>query len=383
MIGLTSSRLNILKGGAALLLLSLGSACGSDSEDPANVGSGDGGADSGKLADGGSSTTPTVVSTTPSGGDVGVFINAPLSATFSEPMENASLDTTTFTLTSGAAAVPGKVLYANSRAVFWPAARFATNAVYTATITSGAKSARGVALGASYTWSFTTGASYVPALPVNLGLSGHFAMLAKAGISAKGTTKITGDLGVSPAAASYITGFSLSADATNVFATTPIVIGKVYAADYAPPTPADLTTAVTDMELAFTDVATRAPDVTELGAGNVAGMTLIPGVYKWGTGLLIPVNVTLAGSQTDIWIFQIAQGLTMESGAKVLLSGGALPKNIYWQVAGRVDLGTTAHLEGSILAQTGVTMRTGASINGRVLAQTASSIEGSVTIPAP
>ena len=196
------------------------------------------------------------------------------------------------------------------------------------------------------------------------------------------TSAVTGNLGVSPAAATFITGFSLTADSTNVFSTSPQVTGKVYAADYAPPTPSNLTTAVGDMELAFTDAAGRAPDVTELGAGNIGGMTLAPGVYKWGTGLLIPTDVTLTGSATDVWIFQIAQDLTMSSGAKILLAGGALPKNVFWQVAGLVDLGTTAHFEGVVLTQTSITLRTGASINGRLLAQTAVSIDGSTVVAA-
>jgi hypothetical protein len=138
------------------------------------------------------------------------------------------------------------------------------------------------------------------------------------------------------------------------------------------------------MELAYTDAAGRAPAVTELGAGDIGGMTLAAGVYKWGTGLLIPTDVTLTGSATDVWIFQIAQDLTMNSGAKILLAGGALPKNVFWQVAGAVDLGTTAHCEGVILTQTAATLRTGATINGRLLAQTAVTIDGSTVVkPAP
>ena len=195
---------------------------------------------------------------------------------------------------------------------------------------------------------------------------------------------VTGDLGVSPMAATYITGFSLIADATNVFSTSTQVTGKVYAADYAVPTPSNLTTAIGDMELAFTDAAGRAPDVTELGAGNIGGMTLAPGVYKWGTGLLIPTDVTLTGSATDVWIFQIAQNLTVSSAVTVLLTGGALAKNVFWQVAGSVDLGTTAHFEGIVLCQTTITLHTGASITGRLLAQTAVTLDAStVTQPAP
>jgi hypothetical protein len=222
------------------------------------------------------------------------------------------------------------------------------------------------------------------AAAVNLRTAGSYAVLAKSGISTVPTSAITGNLGVSPAAASYITGFALIADATNVFSTSPQVTGSVFASDYATPTPSNLTTAIGDMELAFTDAAGRAPSVTELGAGNIGGMTLTPGVYKWGTGLLIPTNVTLTGSSTDVWIFQIAQDLTMSSATSVLLAGGAMPKNVFWQVAGSVDLGTTAHLEGVIMTQTSVALRTGASINGRLLAQTAVSVDSSAIVePAP
>jgi hypothetical protein len=221
-------------------------------------------------------------------------------------------------------------------------------------------------------------------LAVNLGTAGGYAILAKTGISTVPTSAVTGDLGVSPAAATYITGFSLTADPTNVFSTSPQVTGKVYASDYAPPTPSNLTTAIGDMQLAFTDAAGRAPNVTELGAGNIGGMTLSAGVYKWGTGLLIPTSVTLSGTATDVWILQIAQNLTMSSATDIILTGGASPGNIFWQVAGSVDLGTTAHFEGVILSQTSIVLETGASIHGRLLAQTAVSINGSAVVqPSP
>jgi len=227
------------------------------------------------------------------------------------------------------------------------------------------------------------GGSSGASLPVNLATAGNFVILAKTGISTVPTSAVTGNLGLSPAAATLITGFSLTADATNVFSTSPQLTGKAYAADYTAPTPANLTAAVGDMQLAFTDAAGRAPKVTELGAGNIGGMTLTPGVYKWGTGLLIPADVTLTGGATDVWIFQIAQDLTMASGTKIVLGGGALSKNVFWQVAGLVDLGTTAHAEGVVLTQTSVTLRTGASINGRLLAQTAVNIDGSSVVEPP
>jgi hypothetical protein len=220
--------------------------------------------------------------------------------------------------------------------------------------------------------------------PLNLGTASNYVILAESGISTVPPAAVTGNLGISPAAGTFITGFSLSADSTNVFATSTQVTGKVYAADYSAPSPSNLTTAVSDMQLAFTNAAGRAPGSTELGAGNIGGKTLTPGVYKWGTGLLIPTDVTLSGNATEVWIFQIAQDLTMNSATKVVLAGGALSKNVFWQVAGLVDLGTTAHCEGIILSQTSITLRTGASINGRLLAQTAINIDGSTVVePAP
>ena len=142
---------------------------------------------------------------------------------------------------------------------------------------------------------------------MNLRTAGDYVILAESDISTVPPSVITGNLAVSPMAATFITGFSLIADSTNVFSTSAQVTGKLYAADYAVPTPSNLTTAIGDMGLAFTDAAGRAPDVTELGAGSIGGMTLAPGVYKWGTGLLIPTDLTLNGSATAVWIFQIAR----------------------------------------------------------------------------
>jgi hypothetical protein len=216
--------------------------------------------------------------------------------------------------------------------------------------------------------------------PVELGTAGDYAILAKSGISTVPPSAVTGNIAVSPAAASYITGFSLTADSTNKFATSPQVTGKAFAANYASPTPSKLTKAVSDMELAFTDAASRAADVTELGAGDIGEMTLAPGVYSWGTGLLIPKDVTLNGNATDVWIFQIAKDLTVSSGTDVVLTGGALASNVFWQVAGKVVFGTTAHVEGVVLTHTSITLKTGASIHGRLLAQTAVAIDSSTIV---
>ncbi|MDP1676448.1 MAG: ice-binding family protein [Bacteroidota bacterium] len=218
---------------------------------------------------------------------------------------------------------------------------------------------------------------------VNLHSASSFAIIAKSGVSATGVTSISGDIGLSPAAASYVTGFGLIMDATNTFSTSALVVpGKIYASDYTPPTPSKMTTAVSDMEIAYTDAAGRtSPDHIELGAGNITSMTLAPGLYKWGTGVLISAaGVTLSGSANDVWIFQISQDLTVANGAIITLSGGAHASNIFWQVAGQTTIGTTVAMKGIILCKTAIAMNTGATLNGRAMAQTAVTLAGNTVV---
>jgi hypothetical protein len=137
------------------------------------------------------------------------------------------------------------------------------------------------------------------------------------------------------------------------------------------------------MMTAYTDAAGRtSPDATGLGGGNINGMTLAPGLYKWSTGVSIPISLTLSGSANDVWIFQIAQNLTVGNGAIVTLSGGALPENVFWQVAGQTTLGTTSDFKGVILCQTAIIVQNGAVLIGRAMAQTAVTLDANaVTQP--
>ena len=172
--------------------------------------------------------------------------------------------------------------------------------------------------------------------------------------------------------------------ADSPFATSAQITGKVYTPDYAAPTPANLTTAIGDMQTAYTDAAGRStPDFTELGAGQIGGLTLVPGLYKWGTDVLISSDVTLSGGPNDVWIFQIAGKITQANNTQIRLAGGALAANVFWQAFGDVSLGTTAHFEGIIMARTSISLATGASINGRLLAQTAVTLQANaVKVPA-
>ena len=207
--------------------------------------------------------------------------------------------------------------------------------------------------------------------PVDLGTAGNYAILAKSGISTVPNSVITGDIGVWPIAATAITGFGLTADATNVFSTSPQITGKAFAANYASPTGSNLGTAVGDMGAAYTDAAGRAVNYTDLFTGDLSGRTLTPGVYKWNTAVAINSDVTLNGGPNDVFIFQVAKGINQATGTKIILTGGAQAKNIIWQAAETVAIGTGAHFEGIVLGKTNISMGTHASINGRLLAQTA------------
>ena len=232
------------------------------------------------------------------------------------------------------------------------------------------------------TANFTLNAPVGPG-DVVLGGAGNFEILTMSGISTTGVTSITGNIGVSPMAATGITGFGLIMDTNGQSSHTPIVTGSVYASDYAPPTPANLTVAVADMLTAFTtanNLVTPAP-IVDLYAGDISGRTLPAGLYKWSTGVLITnAGVTLTGGANDTWVFQIAQDLTVNSSAIITLLGGAQAKNIFWVVSGQALLGTNVNFSGNILSKTLISLNTGATVTGRLLAQTAVTLNAATVI---
>lgn len=205
---------------------------------------------------------------------------------------------------------------------------------------------------------------------VNLGIAGNFAILSKTGITNVYKSAITGDIGASP-----ITGAAILVRCTEV-------VGTIYTVDAAGPLPCSvpnatkLTVAVADMQTAYTDAAGRTnPDFLNLGAGNIGGKTLTAGLYKWTTALTIPTDITIAGSPTDVFIFQVAGTLKLSSAVRMTLTGGVQAKNIFWVVSDAVTCGTTSHFEGNILGMTGINLQTQATINGRLLAQTAVTLQ--------
>ena len=335
----------------ALLLAAFVAGCGSGG------GNGEAGAGPGPAG-----TTPTVSSTTPDDLATGVAINRNIAASFSEAMDAATITTATFTLTQGGTPVPATVTYAGTVATLNPTDNLAGDSVFTATITTGAKDLAGNALAVDKTWSFTTGttAAAGPA-PVNLGTAGNFVILSVMELTNVTPSVVTGDVGLTVASGTLI-GLTCAE-----------VAGTIYSKDVTGPpckamNAAMLAQAETDGDNAYIDATGRASDVTALGAGDISGMTITPGVYKWTTGVAITTDVTLTGGPNDVWIFQIAQGLSVSSGVRIILAGGALPQNIFWAPTYDVELGATSQFKGVLLPAAAVFMRSGASINGKLLA---------------
>ena len=355
-----------------LLLVSFGvAACGGPEQNhPSDGGSGD-------STD---AVTLTIVANEPIDGTTDVPINGTISATFSDELDAGTLTANTFTLTVGPTAVPvdGTVIYANAMALFVPTTNLEVNSSFTATITTGVRSISGAALAAPNSWSFTTG-TRVLGVPVNLRTAGNYAVLSLRAISGTGAM-VTGDLGISPSRSNSITGFALSTPPSD-HTTSSQVVGKVFARDYLSPTPAILVTAVNDLQLAITEAAGRTPTVTAVG-GEIGGMTFAPGIYNWQT-VAITTDVTLAGSATDVWIFQIAGTLGMAANTRVVLIGGALPRNVFWQVTGAVTIGASAQLNGVVLASSAFTSGAASLITGRLLSQMEITITNSTVVHPP
>jgi hypothetical protein len=218
---------------------------------------------------------------------------------------------------------------------------------------------------------------------VDLGAAGDYVILTKTGISTVPASSITGDIAVSPIAATAITGFGLVMDSGGEFSTASQIAGKAFAATYASPIPTHLTTAVGDMETAYADAAGR-PNTdakrTNLGAGAIGGETLTPGVYTFGVDVSFSADIVFDadGDDNAVFILQTTGSLLQAEDTTVTLVGGAQAKNIFWQVAGQVKVGAGSVLQGVLLVKTDVLFMTGSSLIGRVFAQTACDLQQAV-----
>jgi hypothetical protein len=215
-------------------------------------------------------------------------------------------------------------------------------------------------------------------MSVDLGSACNYAILAKSGIDTLATSAITGDIGVSPIASTAITGFGLNLDASAQFSTASQVTGRCFAASYGGATAADLTMAINNMHAAYTSAAGYvSTDTTKdnMDDGAIGGKTLTPGVYTFTVGVNINSDLTFDGGADDVFIIKTTGVLTQAANTKVLLSGGAQAKNIFWQVAGNAAIGANAAMQGILLVKTDVVFETGSSLVGSILAQTAVNLQ--------
>jgi hypothetical protein len=179
----------------------------------------------------------------------------------------------------------------------------------------------------------------------------NFAILAGSAITSTGATTITGDIGLSPG--SSFGGFPPG-----------ILTGTLHINDAA------ATQAKLDLTVAYNDAAGRtSTDIVTL-SGNIGGLTLTPGLYKSTSSLAISsgdLTFDAKGNANAVFIIQIASSLTTTSDRKVILTGGALASNIFWQVGSSATFGTTTIFKGTVIAMQSITFNTGATLDGRAL----------------
>ena len=308
---------------------------------------------------------PMVISTDPVNNANNVSLNKIISAVFSEPMDQSTINGLTFTLYLGNTPITGMVTYSNSTAYFTPTENLVSGTTYTARITTGAKNLAGTPLSNDYVWTFTTRDPLGPAV-VDLGSVARFGIIAGVGVSNNaGFSQIRNmDVGISPGVRSSVTGFPPAI----------IVNGAIYASDdISPPgIAAMLTQAKQDLTDAYNFAANTTTPAPILVSGDIGGTTLAPGVYKTNSTLLIQsgdLTLDAQGDANAVWIFQIASGFTTIGGAggNVILSGGAQAKNVFWQTGSSATIGDFTAFKGNILALTSVTMNSGATADGRML----------------
>jgi len=312
-------------------------------------------------------TAPNVSSSVPVNAATGVLTDTKIAVTFSSAMDPLTLTTRTFTLKQGRTSIAGTVAYSGTTATFSPTKPLASDATFTATVTTGARDLAGNPLASSFTWTFKTG-TQVSQASINLGAASTFAVMATAATSGS-ADHINGDVGLHPGSSQGIDPSQVTGGVTHIHVNDQAIIDAQAA-----------------LLAAYNDAISRSVNSISL-PGNLGGLTLTPGLYTNSTSVLISGsgpgnNVTLdaQGDPNAVFIFKMGSTLTTGPGAQVILAGGAKASNIFWQVGSSATLNTTTIFYGNILAAVSISVNTGSVVVGRLLAGANGTPSGAVTI---
>ena len=212
---------------------------------------------------------------------------------------------------------------------------------------------------------------------IDLGIVDSFAVMAYTSIDSSPTSSIAGKVGLKPGIRSLI----------NLNAATEVSGGhnEIYAGDDVGDSADYLNFARENLIAAYKEATLRQvdKDKIEAYAGNPGGKILPPGIYRWSNGVTISSDMILEGNDTDVYIFQITGDMHVDPKVRVILSGGIRPKNIFWQVSGKVTLGSTSVVQGNIMSQLSLEMKNLAHLNGRALVKNGKIILTQSTINKP
>jgi hypothetical protein len=321
-------------------------------------------------------SVPTVTLVNPADLATNVAINSAVHATFNKDMDQLTISTATFTLQAGVTPVSGVVTYdvLSKTATFTPSANLAVNTTYTATVTTGAKDLAANALASDYVWSFTTANVIVPpGSPSHLGTAASFGIMATLAITNTGPSMINGDVSLAPGTSNgllpaQVNGAIHINDSVAQQAKLDLLAAYNYYTNLAP--------------------GTTVPAGQDLGSfinGGLPGV-LPPGTYTSGSTMLVSTPLTLNGTATDVWVFQIGSSLT--TTANVILGPGVQANNVFWVPVSDATIGVGSNFSGTIVAGRNATAKTNALINGRILAGatnpgTIALDSNTVNVPAP
>jgi len=345
----------------------------------------------------GDTSAPTVAGTSPQAGASAVCVTKIVSVTFSEPVDAASVNTSTFGVTDNGVAVAGSTTYdASSRIATFStsnAAGFPAGRPLVATVksgSSGVKDLAGNALAADAQWGFTTGTLACAAGPdlrvvVAFGVFGGTAGVTNEGLD----THIDGNLG-STAACSQVTGLH---DPVNAFTQTAQNAGEVNGLVFcAPPLPGTATSAAVaaqvrgEAQAAYAELVAL-PAGTDPAAGQLGGLVLPPATYTAAAGAFSVTTGDLTldaqGDPNAVWVFQSAASLTVGLNGtprNVLLINGARARNVFWQVGSAARIEDGSSLVGTVMVQSGASFSTPGQSLTTTLTGRVTSITGAVSL---